>query len=254
MGTHDLDTIQGPFTYEALRPEEIRFAPLNHVRTVLLMCVCEHGICMCDCVCACGRYVQVHTCAFTTVHYPVCTYVHMYVLYVHMYIQYVYVCVCVCTCIFKCHLLLIDHHHLQSEQLTGPEIMELYEVRTSHPLPVVCMLHRNMLAIPPLHLPTILPLPFFSPSPLPAPLPFPGQSDSHLKAYLPIIRDKPVWPVIYDKNRVVLSMPPIINGEPHTLQWRQGVQDWKEGVLPRKMHVDVYILIQHCSSVVGLSS
>jgi len=37
--------------------------------------------------------------------------------------------------------------------------------------------------------------------------------ESHLKPYLPIIRDKPVYPVIYDKNRVVLSMPPIINGE-----------------------------------------
>ena len=38
------------------------------------------------------------------------------------------------------------------------------------------------------------------------------QGDSHLKSYLPIIRDKPVYPVIYDRNRVVLSMPPIVNG------------------------------------------
>ena len=38
------------------------------------------------------------------------------------------------------------------------------------------------------------------------------QKESHLRPYLPIIRDKPVYPVIYDKNRVVLSMPPIING------------------------------------------
>ena len=37
--------------------------------------------------------------------------------------------------------------------------------------------------------------------------------DSHLKAYLPIIRDSPVYPVIYDSNNVVLSMPPIINGD-----------------------------------------
>lgn len=29
MGTHDLDTISGPFTYEALPPSEIKFAPLN---------------------------------------------------------------------------------------------------------------------------------------------------------------------------------------------------------------------------------
>merc|ERR1719210_746815 len=34
-----------------------------------------------------------------------------------------------------------------------------------------------------------------------------------LKTYLHIIRDSPVYPVIYDSNRVVLSMPPIINGE-----------------------------------------
>ena len=29
IGTHDLDTIQGPFTYEALPPEDIRFVPLK---------------------------------------------------------------------------------------------------------------------------------------------------------------------------------------------------------------------------------
>jgi len=38
-------------------------------------------------------------------------------------------------------------------------------------------------------------------------------TDSHLKAYLPIIRDSPVYPVIYDANNVVLSLPPIINSE-----------------------------------------
>uniref|UniRef100_A0A5K3FVX1 phenylalanine--tRNA ligase n=1 Tax=Mesocestoides corti TaxID=53468 RepID=A0A5K3FVX1_MESCO len=37
--------------------------------------------------------------------------------------------------------------------------------------------------------------------------------DSHLKAYLDIIRDKPVYPVIKDSLDVVLSLPPIINGE-----------------------------------------
>ena len=39
------------------------------------------------------------------------------------------------------------------------------------------------------------------------------QTDSHLRHYLPIIRDSPVYPVIQDSNGVVLSMPPIINGE-----------------------------------------
>ncbi|RCN41161.1 phenylalanine--tRNA ligase, beta subunit [Ancylostoma caninum] len=38
-------------------------------------------------------------------------------------------------------------------------------------------------------------------------------TDSHLKTYLPIIRDKERYPVIYDSNNVVCSMPPIINGE-----------------------------------------
>ncbi|KJH45321.1 phenylalanine--tRNA ligase, B5 domain protein [Dictyocaulus viviparus] len=37
-------------------------------------------------------------------------------------------------------------------------------------------------------------------------------SDTHLKAYLPIIRDKERYPVIYDANGIVCSMPPIING------------------------------------------
>ncbi|XP_053201529.1 phenylalanine--tRNA ligase beta subunit-like [Panonychus citri] len=36
--------------------------------------------------------------------------------------------------------------------------------------------------------------------------------NSHLKPYLPIIRDSPVYPVIYDANGVLLSLPPIING------------------------------------------
>jgi len=35
---------------------------------------------------------------------------------------------------------------------------------------------------------------------------------SHLEPYLHIIRGSPVYPVIYDSNRVVLSLPPIING------------------------------------------
>uniref|UniRef100_M4A1H5 Phenylalanine--tRNA ligase beta subunit n=1 Tax=Xiphophorus maculatus TaxID=8083 RepID=M4A1H5_XIPMA len=39
------------------------------------------------------------------------------------------------------------------------------------------------------------------------------KTDSHLKHYLPIIEDKPVYPVIYDSNGIVLSMPPIINGD-----------------------------------------
>ncbi|KAI7748301.1 hypothetical protein M8C21_012108, partial [Ambrosia artemisiifolia] len=33
IGTHDLDTIEGPFTYEALPPSEIEFKPLKQVET-----------------------------------------------------------------------------------------------------------------------------------------------------------------------------------------------------------------------------
>lgn len=39
------------------------------------------------------------------------------------------------------------------------------------------------------------------------------EEDAHLKKYLHIIRDAPRYPVIYDSNKTVLSMPPIINGE-----------------------------------------
>ncbi|XP_071146893.1 phenylalanine--tRNA ligase beta subunit-like isoform X2 [Mytilus edulis] len=82
IGTHDLDTIQGPFIYDAKPPADIKFKPLS-----------------------------------------------------------------------------------QAKEFTAPEMMEMYSL------------------------------------------------DSHLKPYLPIIRDSPVYPVIYDRNNVVLSMPPIINGD-----------------------------------------
>ncbi|KAB0800929.1 hypothetical protein PPYR_05283 [Photinus pyralis] len=81
IGTHDLDTIHGPFTYDAKPPSEIKFVPLN-----------------------------------------------------------------------------------QNKEYTGVELMDLYSTH------------------------------------------------SQLKQYLPIIKDSAVYPVIYDKNGVVLSMPPIING------------------------------------------
>lgn len=38
------------------------------------------------------------------------------------------------------------------------------------------------------------------------------KSDLKLKKYLHIIENSPVFPVIYDRNRTVLSLPPIING------------------------------------------
>lgn len=43
----------------------------------------------------------------------------------------------------------------------------------------------------------------------------PQQSDKHLSRYLHIIKDSPVYPIIYDSTQQVLSMPPIINSQ-HT--------------------------------------
>lgn len=59
------------------------------------------------------------------------------------------------------------------------------------------------------------------------------QTDSHLKHYLHIIEDKPVYPVIYDSNGIVLSMPPIINGQsslcPRFLGfWTKTFMSWRE--------------------------
>jgi phenylalanyl-tRNA synthetase beta chain len=32
IGTHDLSKCEGPFTYEALKPEDIKFVPLNQTK------------------------------------------------------------------------------------------------------------------------------------------------------------------------------------------------------------------------------
>lgn len=82
IGTHDLDTVQGPFIYDAKPPKDIRFIPLN-----------------------------------------------------------------------------------QTKEMDGEELMNFYSTH------------------------------------------------AQLKTYLPIIRDAPVYPVISDANGVVLSLPPIINGD-----------------------------------------
>ena len=39
-----------------------------------------------------------------------------------------------------------------------------------------------------------------------------SQKDKSLGRYLHIIRDSPVYPVIYDSQRTVCSLPPVING------------------------------------------
>merc|ERR1719197_2181755 len=39
------------------------------------------------------------------------------------------------------------------------------------------------------------------------------EEERHIAPFLDIIRNKPRYPVIYDANRVVCSLPPIINGD-----------------------------------------
>ncbi|KAJ2557451.1 phenylalanine--tRNA ligase subunit beta [Coemansia sp. RSA 1933] len=82
IGTHDLGTVQGPFRYEARKPEDIRFVPLN-----------------------------------------------------------------------------------QTEEMDGRRVVEFYE------------------------------------------------DDLHIRKFLGIIRDSPVYPVVYDANETVMSLPPLINSE-----------------------------------------
>lgn len=42
IGTHDLDTIEGPFIYDAPRPNEIKFAPLNIEKEMTGSEIMEH--------------------------------------------------------------------------------------------------------------------------------------------------------------------------------------------------------------------
>ncbi|CAG6007939.1 unnamed protein product [Menidia menidia] len=112
IGTHDLDTIRGPFTYTAKPPGDISFKPLN-----------------------------------------------------------------------------------QTKEYTATQLMALYKVSGRR---AVLWLRRPLASLRAVL--TALLSPYV-------------QTDSHLRHYLPIIEDKPVYPVIYDSNGLVLSMPPIINGD-----------------------------------------
>lgn len=94
-----MDTVKGPFTYEALPPKDIKFVPLN-----------------------------------------------------------------------------------QPQEMTAEELMTFYEVR-----PALVDYELSLLTL--------------------------QQKHQQLGKYLHIIRDSPVYPVIYDSNRVVCSLPPVINGD-----------------------------------------
>lgn len=119
IGTHDLDSLEGPFTYEALPPEQIQFAPLN-----------------------------------------------------------------------------------QTTVMNGVEMMEFFEVQFFSLVLEPWSFRVELYIL---------------------------QKDMKIKSYLPIIRgttlivrnngksrfvtDSPVYPIIYDSKRRVLSMPPIINSD-----------------------------------------
>lgn len=105
IGTHDLDTIKGPFTYDALPPKDIKFVPLN-----------------------------------------------------------------------------------QTKEMDGNELMAFYEVCE---LIAQGFVHTSQIANSDRYI----------------------QKHQQLSKYLHIIRDSPVYPVIFDSQRIVCSLPPIINGD-----------------------------------------
>uniref|UniRef100_A0A671MAQ7 Phenylalanine--tRNA ligase beta subunit n=1 Tax=Sinocyclocheilus anshuiensis TaxID=1608454 RepID=A0A671MAQ7_9TELE len=43
------------------------------------------------------------------------------------------------------------------------------------------------------------------------------KTDSHLRHYLHIIENEPLYPIIYDNNGIVLSMPPVINAKNYSM-------------------------------------
>lgn len=108
IGTHDLDTVEGPFTYEARKPQDIVFVPLN-----------------------------------------------------------------------------------MTESLNGEQLMQKLSVSALS----LSLILSGMYALGRAHA--------FSNS----------QVDSHLRHYVPIIKDSPVYPVVVDVKGRVLSLPPIINGD-----------------------------------------
>lgn len=59
IGTHDLDTIQGPFIYDALPPSEIKFKPLNQTKeytAVELMTLYKVRCCLTIQTCGMGMF------------------------------------------------------------------------------------------------------------------------------------------------------------------------------------------------------
>jgi phenylalanyl-tRNA synthetase beta chain len=78
------------------------------------------------------------------------------------------------------------------------------------------------------------------------------EADRHLNKYLHIIRDSPVYPVILDKNRIVCSLPPIINSDHSkiTLQTRDVFIDMTgtdETRMENALNILVAMFSEYCS-------
>ncbi len=124
IGTHDLDTVKGPFKYEARKPQDISFVPLN-----------------------------------------------------------------------------------MTESFDGEQLMQKLAVRPSPQIPSVHRVSRVWCVVSCVLIVAVCVV-------------VGGrwcvsnwQVDSHLRFYVPIIKDSPVYPVVVDADGVVLSLPPIINGD-----------------------------------------
>lgn len=137
IGTHDLDTIQGPFTYEALPPEQIEFKPLKTQVTPENAVVGMKVLAADKSKGAIKSVSKEEKTAVVDVGGSDKTY----------------------------RIGKDGVNELDLEWCNAKQLMEFYSTH------------------------------------------------QQLKAYLPIIRDLPRYPVIYDKNRTVLSLPPIINGD-----------------------------------------
>merc|ERR1719335_602825 len=137
IGTHDLDSVQGPFTFEALPPEQIVFKPLKTQVTADNATVGMKVITTAGKV---GKIEKVDKEAKTaSVDFGGSK--------------------------ATCSIGKDGVHELDLQECNGKELMDFYSTH------------------------------------------------QQLKAYLPIIRDMKTYPVVKDKNGVVMSLPPIINGD-----------------------------------------
>ncbi|KAI5646864.1 b3/4 domain-containing protein [Phthorimaea operculella] len=224
IGTHDLDTIQGPFVYDALPPDQIKFQALNQPQemTATQLMDLYSGPFVYDAL-------PPEQIKFQALNQPQeMTATQLMDLYSGPFVY---------------DALPPDQIKFQAlnqpQEMTATQLMELYSA-TGHDSVPLCVRRSSSR---PDQVPGAQPAPgddghemmeLYS-GPFVYDLLPPDQikfqahrqpqemtatqlmelysSHAQLKAYLPIIRDSPVYPVIKDKNGVVLSMPPIINGD-----------------------------------------